>query len=188
VCVAVMKYHLFREKPVKIMSARRGSTKSESFGVVELDEPYTKDGVVFKIRPCIRVEYGHAKGTAISIPEFDGKKHKNRQDFRFNAFNERWSFNRVAGFLFGQGKRRRKLTWDQFQTTVTVGDTEHYHWQVDHLVSPNLYCPKSLEVITRKENLRRSIERQQKEREEKTRAEHLRKNPKQKTRSSTRRL
>jgi hypothetical protein len=189
-----MKYTEFKSKPSKKLSERRGGFKKESFGIVQLEQTgyFLFKGVEFRIRPQVRADYAHGKNSTHNFPELCPvpSKSGNRHDFQFWAFNKRWSFNRVAGFLFGQDKMDPKLSWEDFQEQITVKKGKIYVWEVDHLppTGAKLFSCNNLEVVTRKVNLERQVERQRKEEEAKKRAEHLRKTPKQKTRSSTRRL
>jgi len=177
VCVAAMKYTEFLVKPPKTLSARRGGTKWESFGIVEFEPSGYSifKGVEFRIKPQVRVDYAHGKNSTHNFPELIPvpSKSGNRHDFRFWAFNKRWSFNRVAGFLFGQDKMDPKLSWEDFQRQKG----KVYVWEVDHLppTGAKLFSCDNLEVVTRKVNLDRQVERQRKEEEEKKRLERLRK-------------
>jgi hypothetical protein len=66
----------------------------------------------------------------------------------------------VAGFAFGQGQRKVKVTWANFQTQVHKG---HLKWVVDHLQGakhPGKGAAgvfwQSLELVTWVENVRRA--------------------------------
>ena len=68
--------------------------------------------------------------------------------------------HRVAGWAFGQGQRRVKVSWGDFQTQTSNG---HLKWVVDHLQgakTPGKGAAgvfwQSLELVTWEENVRRA--------------------------------
>ena len=194
-CIS-MKYTVFDELREQQLSKRRGSSKTESFGIAELEKKdfFDQDGVRFEMRPYTRVEYGDGRKsvytprTLVPVPSRSG----NRYDFRFRAFNKKWSFNRVAGFLFARrtNKLVKDLTWEQFQRKIIVGKSKPYAWQVDHIDGPKLFARRHLEVVSRDENLRRATEKQKAmyaaERAARKAAERARKYPPKAKKASTR--